>query len=67
MEHVGPPEMDNRVAVGMRTVDIRSMRYRPMPGQENTDSVNTAPANKIATWRPIKVTTGIMAFFKAWP
>ncbi len=37
-----------------------------MPGHENTDSVSTAPASRIATCKPINVTTGIMAFFSEW-
>ncbi len=41
------------------------MMSRPTPGHANTVSTMTAPDSKTPSWRPVRVTTGIIAFFRA--
>ncbi len=41
------------------------MMSRPIPGHANTVSTMTAPDSRTPIWSPVKVTTGISAFFSA--
>src|SRR6478736_4807031 len=40
---------------------------RPRPGSENTCSMTTVPASRLANCRPITVTTGTIALRSTWP
>jgi hypothetical protein len=41
-------------------------KRRPSPFRLNTCSVTTSPPSRKANSRPMTVTTGSMAFFRAW-
>ena len=53
-------------AVGKSLETIAPTASRPTPGHENIVSVTTAPPSRNAAWRPISVTTGIIALRSAW-